>query len=64
MNMPAKNIKIKYLKSLIISNITHEKINTKINLYLSSNVCSKSKGPIVYFIDGRSPSRHKWRFWI
>ena len=22
------------------------------------------KGPIIYFIKGRSPSRHKWRFFI
>ena len=23
-----------------------------------------SKGPIIYFMEGRSPSRHKWRFSI
>ena len=22
------------------------------------------KGPIIYFIEGRSPSRHEWRFYI
>ena len=24
----------------------------------------KNKGPIIYFIKGRSPSRHEWRFYI
>ena len=23
-----------------------------------------TRGPIIYFIEGRSPSRHKWRFCI
>ena len=32
--------------------------------YTYLNIAGGAKGQIIYFINGRSQSRHKWRFWI
>ena len=49
-------------KSLVVFD---EVAEVKNKLFFST-ICRKNgaKGPIVYFIEGRSPSRHNWRFYI
>ena len=54
-------------KSLLIPNDQHfvqfDKDYTKIH----NNLCKIIQmimDPIIYFIEGRSPTRHKWRFCI
>ena len=32
------------------------------NLKFKNKNQAKYRGPVIYFIEGRSPSRHKWRF--